>query len=283
MKTLLKLGLLAGVASLALTSCKKEGCTDPAAVNYNPDAKKDNGTCQYEQPASNYGLTFNFTHNYDGVAVTSSDYDDIKYTNQFGNQHSITRLRYMISDVRLYKSGGDSVLIDGYHFVDLATPGTDTYMPSMKIPEGSYTGIAFNFGFSEANNTSNAYPDLNAVSWNWPMMLGGGYHYIQFEGKFIDTNTDTIGFAYHQGTARKIADNDTTYENNHFRAELANSGFNLSNNATVEIKMDLAEWFKNPNTWDLNQYHKMLMPNYNAQILMNQNGRSVFSVGTITQ
>ncbi|MFK7786140.1 MAG: DUF4856 domain-containing protein [Crocinitomicaceae bacterium] len=35
------------VAGLAMTSCKK-GCTDPSAINYDENAKKDNNTCQYE-------------------------------------------------------------------------------------------------------------------------------------------------------------------------------------------------------------------------------------------
>lgn len=39
------------VLSLTLityTSCKKEGCDDPAALNYNEKANKNNGTCVYE-------------------------------------------------------------------------------------------------------------------------------------------------------------------------------------------------------------------------------------------
>lgn len=31
-------------------SCKKEGCMDPLATNYNADAKKDDGTCVYPEP-----------------------------------------------------------------------------------------------------------------------------------------------------------------------------------------------------------------------------------------
>lgn len=34
-------------AALATLSCKKEGCTDSSATNYNADAKKDDGTCVY--------------------------------------------------------------------------------------------------------------------------------------------------------------------------------------------------------------------------------------------
>jgi hypothetical protein len=46
----LMLGLLI-VGSAFLTSCKKEGCTDADSKTFNADAKKDNGTCQYEGSA----------------------------------------------------------------------------------------------------------------------------------------------------------------------------------------------------------------------------------------
>ena len=38
--------------ALAMTSCKKKGCIDPAATNYNPSADKDDGTCEYSSVAS---------------------------------------------------------------------------------------------------------------------------------------------------------------------------------------------------------------------------------------
>ncbi|PWH82911.1 hypothetical protein [Brumimicrobium oceani] len=40
------------VLGLGFTSCKKEGCTDPVAVNYNDDAEKDDGSCEYATPAA---------------------------------------------------------------------------------------------------------------------------------------------------------------------------------------------------------------------------------------
>ena len=36
------------VTALAV-SCKKEGCTDPDALNYNSEAKKDDGSCTYDE------------------------------------------------------------------------------------------------------------------------------------------------------------------------------------------------------------------------------------------
>jgi hypothetical protein len=44
-KVLLFLGVTLALTTVA--SCRKEGCTDPDSINYNADAKKDDGSCQY--------------------------------------------------------------------------------------------------------------------------------------------------------------------------------------------------------------------------------------------
>lgn len=36
--------------SIAISGCKRHGCTDPTATNYDPDAKKDDGSCEYATP-----------------------------------------------------------------------------------------------------------------------------------------------------------------------------------------------------------------------------------------
>lgn len=49
----MKLGMMLTIAALTLgtVSCKKEGCTDPTATNYDEKAKKDDGTCVFpEEP-----------------------------------------------------------------------------------------------------------------------------------------------------------------------------------------------------------------------------------------
>lgn len=50
--TKMKLSVLLLTAAFTMTavSCKKEGCTDETATNYNADAKKDDGSCEYEEP-----------------------------------------------------------------------------------------------------------------------------------------------------------------------------------------------------------------------------------------
>ena len=42
--------------------------------------------------------------------------------------------------------------------------------------------------------------------------------------------------------------------------------------------MNIAEWFKTPNEWNLNQLNSSLMANSDAQVKMFENGQNVFSL-----
>jgi hypothetical protein len=55
--------LIATGLLFVLSGCKKEGCTDPLANNYNEEAKKDDGSCTYDAPAPTYSTptTYTFT------------------------------------------------------------------------------------------------------------------------------------------------------------------------------------------------------------------------------
>ena len=55
----------------------------------------------------------------------------------------------------------------------------------------------------------------------------------------------------------------------------------ISNDTSFNIEMNIAEWFKNPNMWDLNLLYNSLMPNFNAQVMMYENGQNVFSLESV--
>ncbi|WOD44762.1 MbnP family protein [Hwangdonia lutea] len=225
-------------------------------------------------------ITFNFTHNWDGTPVSNANFNSIQYTNANGEQLSITKLRYLISKFTFQKSNGEKIILDGYNLVDVSN-GTDlSFTPTVSIPTGNYNYVYFTFGFDNDANYNGNYPDLNSASWSVPSMLGGGYHFMQLEGKFIDNTATETGYAYH---AIRAVDNSKTpqeFQDTFFEVDLG--AVTITNNTTFNIEMNIAEWFKNPNTWDLNVLNNMLMPNFNAQIMMFENGQNVFSLKTVT-
>ena len=104
---------------------------------------------------------------------------------------------------------------------------------------------------------------------------------MQVDGKYKDTNNLEQPFNYHAIRAVDRSNpNNLVFEDTSFKVDLGT--IEVSNDIVIEIKMNIAEWFKNPNTWDLNQLNTVLMPNFNAQKLMSENGKSVFSLGSIT-
>ena len=228
-----------------------------------------------DEKITNGNVTLNFTHNWDGESVSSTSFNTISLNNANGEILSISKLRYLVSNISLVKSNGDLILLSNYILVDLTNDANS--LEVIDIPLDTYTSMIFTFGFNEEDNIDGGYLDLNSTSWNWPTMLGGGYHFMQLEGKYEDSGA-LSPFAYHMGTARKSMD---VFEQNFFDVSL--DGFSLTDDATIEIKMNVAEWFKNPNTWDLNVLNINLMPNYDAQKMMRQNGKSVFSLGEIIQ
>ncbi|MGB0879852.1 MAG: MbnP family protein [Polaribacter sp.] len=242
---------------IAFSSCEEKDC----CVNLEPVT-----------------ATIKFTHNWDGTAITSSDFNQFKFTNAHGETLSIERLRYLVSNIYLGNSENQNNKV--YHLVNIGeNSGLEFTLEN--IPLGTHQ-LKFTFGFTDADNTDGIYQDLNSASFNVPGMLGGGYHYMQFDGKYLDTNNAEANFNYHVIRAVDRTDPDNLiFEDTSFLVDLGN--ITLTDDATIEIKMNVAEWFKNPNTWNLNELNTVLMPNFEAQKMMSANGKSVFSLGEVSQ
>lgn len=98
-----KLLIILGLA-LSIISCKKEGCTDENATNYNAEADVDDGTCIYPEPEpdprdpfiGNYWVTdslwifdsFNEVENYTLTVSTGGTVSDTIYLNNLWNDGS---------------------------------------------------------------------------------------------------------------------------------------------------------------------------------------------------
>ena len=225
-------------------------------------------------------ITMAFSHYWNDTPITTSDFNTLNYTNAHGELLSIERLRYLISDIEFTKMDGQTILLEGYNLVDVTNQTNLSYTPNQEISTGTYSNVSFVFGLINEKNTDGTYNDLNAASWNVPAMLGGGYHYMQLDGKFINSNNEAQGYNYHAIRAADNAGANPTFpQDTFFRVNLG--AITVGTNEEINVTMHIEEWFKNPNTWDLNIYNQILMPNSAAQILMFENGQNVFTLESI--
>jgi len=80
MKKILVLCALSAISLFLIPSCKdkKEGCTDPLSINYDPDAEKDDGSCTYGGTGGNTTIVAKPQHH--GVPIISKiGYVDTAY------------------------------------------------------------------------------------------------------------------------------------------------------------------------------------------------------------
>ena len=73
---LLITAMAVGMGSIMTSCSKEEGCTDPTAENYNPDADKDDGSCVHEDPTDP-----NPTPSFPSITVTGDITTNTTWTN----------------------------------------------------------------------------------------------------------------------------------------------------------------------------------------------------------
>lgn len=217
-------------------------------------------------------MEFTVAHKVDGETLV---FDDIQYTNEAGNRYSVVRLQYFISNVVLHEEDGDSVLIDKEHYVDAAESLTFDFFQEDSIPNARYSRISFVFGLNAEKNTPGRFRNPPESNMEWPMAMGSGYHYMKLEGKYL-SGTDTKNYNTHTGPSMNMP--------YFIEVDLPESGFIAnSKKLTVKLEMNVNNWYENPNTYDFDFFGQAIMGNANAQKVLQENGKDVFSVTFATE
>lgn len=190
--------LLLGCAAMTITSCNKDGCVDPTALNYDPNAESDDGTCVYL--AQN--LNFKFYHK-----LGAQDFAfNTEVQSESGRMVKFTRAQMYMSGLAFNGSGGNYELLDPHLLVKA---GVTDYKAGY-LPEDSYTSFTLSAGVDSASNHLDpaSFDGSSALSSNNPdhMHWGWdpGYIFYVLEG-LVDTTANMNGnvdapFLFHVGT-----------------------------------------------------------------------------------
>lgn len=196
--------------------------------------------------------------------------DTLCYTNEAGNEFLVTEIQWFVSKWELQDEQGRWIASDRIFYIDTNIPESQTLRMD-SIPIGKYKKVRFTFGLDESDNLSGRFSDPPESNMFWPEQLGGGYHYMKLNGKFVNEAGQLVPLNIHLGRLHE--------EDNHFTVELP-IDFSITENTEnqLHLTMIIGNWFRSPNLYDFNEYGSAIMQNQAAQNVLKQNGQDVFDI-----
>jgi len=187
----------------ALGACKKEGCTDPAALNYDALAQRD-CCCEY---ASTGTLSFKVKPEFGNSPF---EFGKTFYHNS-GTPFKLNFSAFYFSGFVFLSDTGEVLLKDQYVYYR----GDSSGFQLTDVPSGQYTGLRFFIGIDSLANYSNLpaqYEASHALGPKTPLMhwsWNTGYIFLRFDGE-VDTShvPDDImddALSFHIGTNKYLS------------------------------------------------------------------------------
>ena len=212
------------------------------------------------------------------------------YTNAAQNVYQVNEIKYFVSKLYFITKDDKMVKVSqnkGIHYVDLNYP-TTTSWEIKNIEAAEYKAVQFVFGLDEEDNISNKFPNPPECNFFWPQHLGGGYHYMQINGKWQPSTGSLRNFNFHTGIGQLYYSNATSVDSiyafvhNYITLTLPVSFVVEKDDEThLEMQMNVSQWFKDPFVYDHNYFGSSIMQNQNAQLIIKANGRDVFKFVTL--
>jgi len=108
-------------ASIIVGCSKKEGCTNSSAINYDPDADDDDGSCLFEPSSTGtFKLSFDpYTTGNQPLTFNQPYFDSANYTLQ------IEGFKFYISNITLVRTNNQEIKIKDVDLIDFKTSGED--------------------------------------------------------------------------------------------------------------------------------------------------------------
>ena len=120
---------------------------------------------------------------------------DSTYINPFGENYTINKFKYYISNTTLYSSGKAIKIKNDYHLINQSIDSSLNF--TISLPENEYDSIQFLLGVDSVLNTSGAQTGaldpMNDMFWTW----NSGYVMEKLEGTSPQSKAINNKMEYH--------------------------------------------------------------------------------------
>lgn len=234
--------------------------------------------CHKAERQGTIDLQLRYTVN-DGPLVC----DTLCYANEASNRFMINEIQWFLSRLELRDDEGNWTPFtdgDNLFYIDTHLPETHL-LHSTALPARHYDMLRFTFGLDEEDNITGRFPNPPESNMFWPEPLGGGYHYMKLNGKWLDAEGKLAPLNIHLGVGQNEA--LTEFYPNHFTVCLPIDLDLRAKPATeAQLTMVIDNWFRHPHVYDFGSDGTVIMQDQAAQTKLRENGGDVFSLDLVT-
>lgn len=208
------------LASLTLLAgCRKEDDPEPSPA----------------PPSTPASLTLQVEHHIDGAPLQFGS--AMQYATPMGLPYSVSRAEHYLSEIVLHGTNGTpNDTLHGPFYMN-----GDATFNAGRVPAGSYDGATLLLGLPPGLNVTGGLPStIENVNMAWPDPMGGGYHFIKFEGHFEGAGGAPTGFAMHIGGNPSLP-----------QAAMGGAFTHDGDGGKLILRFDLNELFRTPHLYDL--------------------------------
>lgn len=251
----MKFILFIAFASVCLFSCKKDDT--PSEYNNN---KKGQLSIEFDNIAGA-----------DDIVLNTGN-----YTNQSGENFTITKLKYYISNIALTKADGSVYTLPQdscYFLIDESIDAS--HKPRLSIPEGEYKTLRFMIGVDSLRNTKDIGQRTGVLDpagaggdmyWGW----NSGYIFLKMEGASA-ASTMMGEYQYHIGLYGGIT--AATLNNTRtITIDLTGRGtpkIKESRPANIHLMVDILKLFNGSTNFSIAAHPMVMVDNFSATIADN--------------
>lgn len=166
---------------------------------------------------------------------------DSTYTNPFGENYTVQRLKYYITNIELVNTKANKRIPvkNSYFLVD--DGNEESKIISLNVAEGNYDAISFLLGVDSLHNVSGAQSGaldpMNGMFWTW----NSGYVSIKMEGKSPASNLPQNLIEYHLGGFKGP---DKVMQRIDLSFKEGPASFTGKKTTTISVKTDMNLFFK---------------------------------------
>lgn len=220
--------------------------------------------CKKETPipspeTGNLVLKINYTFNNQKLIP-----DSLIFRTPTGYLVSVSRLEYYLSG---FKIGATNT--NNWNYLNGLKPEGNTLLLTDLAP-GDYQSIQFSIGLiPELNQHGKISGTFENNQMIWPTEMGGGYHFLKFEGRYKKEEHNPGGYAIHLGTDSFLIQH---------QALPVQFSIHKNQTDTLHLTMQVEEWLSLPWPWDFEKDGNYTMGISEAMKKVMQNGNKVFQV-----